>query len=254
MTEPIRKARRGMALSAGLSVLSLCSGVGGLDLGVRLARPDARVICYVERNPFAVSVLRARIADGWLCDAPIWDDLTTFDGQPWRGVVDCVIAGAPCQPFSQAARGRHVARDLLADVLRVVDECRPSVVFLENVYNARKRFSEVRLSLHRLGYCSPPLLDCRASDVAAPHIRRRLFLFAHADGYRQPDLPVDDEVAELAPAGASVWEDHAEPLRMAHGLADRLDMPRKEAAGNGVVPLVAAHAWRTLSSRRYAVN
>lgn len=92
-----------MALPA-FNVLSLCSGIGGLDLGLRLALPQARTVCYAEREVYPAAVLAARIADGALDDAPIWSDLRRFDGQPWRGVVDCIIGGYPCQPFSLAGK------------------------------------------------------------------------------------------------------------------------------------------------------
>jgi len=226
--------------------LSLCSGVGGLDLGVSLAIPAARVVCYVERNPFCRRILRCRMRDGCLDDAPIWDDLRTFDGRPWRGLVDCVVAGYPCQGFSSAARGRHTRPDLSGEVLRVVSGCRPAFVFVENVYHARGSLAALRGSLWGLGYRGPPLLDCRASDVGAPHQRSRLFLLAHADGHGEPGLPFDGEVAGLPAAGANVWEDHAAALGVDDGLAGRAH--RLSAAGNGVCPLAAAHALRTLAA------
>jgi len=76
-------------------VLSLCSGVGGLDLGVSLAT-GGRTVCYVEREAFAASVLVGRMAASALDPAPVWDDLKTFGGVPWRGAVDLVCAGFPC--------------------------------------------------------------------------------------------------------------------------------------------------------------
>lgn len=77
-------------------VLSLCSGGGGLDLGVRLAIPGAREVCFVEHEAFPASVLVARMEEGLLAPCPVWTDLRTFDGRPWRGVVDLVVGGYPC--------------------------------------------------------------------------------------------------------------------------------------------------------------
>lgn len=94
-----------MALSPRLHTISLCAGVGGLDLGVRLAEPAARCVCYVEREAPVASILVARMEDGWLHPAPIWSDLATFDAGAWRGAVDCVLSGDPCQPNSVAGRG-----------------------------------------------------------------------------------------------------------------------------------------------------
>jgi len=81
-------------------VLSLCAGIGGIDLGLKLALPGARTVCYVENEATACEKLVARIEDGALDDAPIWSDLKTFDCKPWRGRVHCVTGGYPCQPFS----------------------------------------------------------------------------------------------------------------------------------------------------------
>lgn len=78
------------------NVLSLCSGGGGLELGLRMAVGGSRVVCYVEREGYAIEVLASRMEEGWLDDAPIWTDAKSFDGRRWRGVVDCVTGGYPC--------------------------------------------------------------------------------------------------------------------------------------------------------------
>lgn len=89
--------------------LALCAGVGGLELGLRLAiGPSYRTVCFVEREAFAAATLVARMEDEALDQAPVWDDLTTFDGRPWCGVVDLVAAGFPCQPL---VRRRPAAGD-----------------------------------------------------------------------------------------------------------------------------------------------
>src|SRR6266850_2765371 len=119
-----------------LNGLALCSGVGGLELGLRLALGDSYcTVCYVEREGPATAVLAARMADGSLDEAPVWDDLAAFNGRPWRGVVDLVSAGFPCQPWSVAGkrRGTDDARWLWPEIARVIEEVEPSLVFLENV-------------------------------------------------------------------------------------------------------------------------
>ena len=118
--------------------LSLCAGAGGLDLGLALAEPGYRAVGYVERDAFAAAVLVARMEDQTLDQAPVWDDLTGFDGRPWRGAVDLVSAGYPCQPFSVAGRrkGTNDPRHLWPHVARVISECGPVWVFLENVPRA----------------------------------------------------------------------------------------------------------------------
>jgi len=81
-----------------LRVLSLCSGIGGLERGIHLATGGrSRVVCYVERELFAAAVLAEAGQDGRLDAAPVFvGDLAEFDGRAWRGRVDLVAAGYPC--------------------------------------------------------------------------------------------------------------------------------------------------------------
>lgn len=118
-----------------LRVLSLCSGIGGLELGLRLAGLDAREVLYVERESFPIACLDAAIEAGLMADAPIWPDLATLDGALLAGRVDLVTAGFPCQPFSDAGkkRGTEDERWLWPQISRLVREVGPSIVFMENV-------------------------------------------------------------------------------------------------------------------------
>ena len=116
--------------------ISLFSGIGGIDLGLKLAMPTYRTVCYVEREPYCVEVLKARIGDGCIDDAPIWDDVRTFNGRPWTGRVDIVAGGFPCQDLSCAGKraGLECERSgLWFEMLRIVGEVRPRFVFMENV-------------------------------------------------------------------------------------------------------------------------
>ena len=163
-------------------VLSLCAGIGGLDLGLRLAC-GARTVGYVERDAFAAAVLVARMAEAALDPAPVWDDLSTFDGRAWRGRVDLVAAGIPCQPFSVAGKRRGLAdeRWLWSDVLRILDETAARALFLENVGGfTRHGLGRVLADLAARGFAAE-WDHFRASDVGAPHRRERFFLLAHAD-------------------------------------------------------------------------
>ncbi|MEW6124759.1 MAG: DNA cytosine methyltransferase [Pseudomonadota bacterium] len=184
-----------MALPAPLSdqsgvlrSLSLCAGVGGLELGLRIAEPGYRAVCYVERDSHAASVLVARMADASLCDAPVWDDLTSFDGRQWRGAVDLITAGYPCQPFSSA--GKRLAerdpRHLWPHVRRIIKETEPSYVFLENVAGHVDRgFQSVARELRALGFAVEAGLFS-AAEVGAPHWRIRLFILAYAHRLHEP--------------------------------------------------------------------
>lgn len=118
-----------------VNVLSLCSGAGGLDLGVRMALPTTRTVCYVEIEAYAAEVLACRMEEGRLDSAPLWTDLRTFDGRPWRGAVDLVIGGYPCQPFSVAGarRGADDPRHLWPHIARILRELDRPCAFFENV-------------------------------------------------------------------------------------------------------------------------
>lgn len=162
-------------------VLSLCAGVGGLDLGIRLAVPGARTVCMVEREIYAAAVLVTRMHDGSLDDCPVWSDAATFDGRPWRGVVDCATLGVPCQPWSAAGKRLGAADDrwIWADLYRVVREVQPEYVFLEEVRGfLRGGLGLVIRDLADAGYRFTYDLFS-AAEVGAPHKRERLFVLAH---------------------------------------------------------------------------
>lgn len=74
----------------------------GLDLAAELAIPNACPVVCIEREAFAVAHLVDAMEKGWLAPAPVWSDARTFDGRRWRGHVDAVIGGIPCQPHSVA--------------------------------------------------------------------------------------------------------------------------------------------------------
>ncbi len=165
--------------------LSLCAGAGGLDLGLHLALPDYRTVCYVERESYAASALVARMEDEALDRAPVWDDVTNFDGKAWRGMVDIVHGGYPCQPFSVAGRklGDKDPRHLWPHIARIVREVKPPVCFFENVGgHLRLGFEQVHDDLRAMGYRVKTGLFT-AAEVGAPHKRERLFILAYREGF-----------------------------------------------------------------------
>ncbi|HEV7236200.1 MAG TPA: DNA cytosine methyltransferase, partial [Ktedonobacteraceae bacterium] len=180
-----------MNVDTSFNVLSLCSGVGGLDLGIRLSNPDARTVCYCERESYAIEVLAERMEEKLLDAAPLWTDIATFDGKPWRGVVDCIAGGYPCTPFSQAGKrlGKDDPRHLWPHVKRIIGEVQPAWCFFENVRgHLTLGFDVVYADLRELGYRVAAGIFS-ASEVGAPHRRERLYILAHAEQIGPRRLP-----------------------------------------------------------------
>lgn len=226
------------------SVLSLCSGGPGLDLGYECATPGACVVCAVEREPFCIAYLAALMEAGDVEPFPVWDDIRSFDGGPWRGVVDCVAAGYPCQPFSVAGkrRGTDDERHLWPEVARIIGECAPREVFLENVPgHVALGLPEVVSDLRRLGYRVPRPLLLEAGAVGASHKRERLFIYARreldgADGHgceRGIQAPNEagpatcsgrEQLADCAIGGLGIERDEGRPRRRGHADGGHQDL------------------------------
>lgn len=160
-----------------LNELALFAGAGGGILGGKLL--GWRTVCAVEWEPYAACVLAARQNDGILPPFPIWDDVQTFDGKPWRGIVDVVSGGFPCQDISAAGKGDGLDGErsgMWKHMARVVSEVRPRYVFVENSPMLTTRGgTRVVGDLAALGY------DCKwtvmgAADVGANHQRDRMWI------------------------------------------------------------------------------
>lgn len=192
------------------TILSLCAGVGGLDLGLRVAQPNARTVCFVEIEAYAAAILATRMEQDALDQAPIWTDLRTFDGTPWRGLVDCITAGYPCQPFSVAGKqlGDKDPRHLWPDVFRVVREIDPPLCFFENVPgHLRLGFQQVHDDLRSLGYRVKAGLFT-AEEVGASHKRERLFILAYRESvFGQCPMPKRDCQGRSAQTAGGVGGD-----------------------------------------------
>jgi len=264
-----------------MNELALFAGSGGGILGGHLL--GWRTIAAVEIEDYPRRVLLQRQADGFLPRFPIWDDICTFDGHPWRGKVDVISGGFPCQDISAAGKGDGLDGErsgLWTQMARVVSEVRPPFVFVENSPMLTTRGGvRVIADLTQMGY------DTRwtvmgAADIGAPHQRDRFWIVANAQCKgleRQPDSR-EQEVSWTGGGSplanpknkGDVWrewelgfaqqEHHSggspidgsrewwsvEPAvgRVAHGVACRVD--RLKAIGNGQVPLCAATAWGLL--------
>jgi len=186
------------------NVLSICSGYGGIELGLRSVI-NSVTVCYLENEASACAILASRIRDGSLDDAPIWTDIRTFDPEPWRGLVSLVAGGFPCQPFSFAGKRLQSAdeRNLWPDVARIIDGVKPDRVFLENVTGILRYYHErIRPDLRAMGYSVAEGLFT-ASETGAPHRRERLFILAHAEcratercGYEMERTPRENQTTE----------------------------------------------------------
>src|SRR6478609_5850904 len=121
--------------------LALFAGGGGGILGGILL--GWRTVCAVELDPYARgTVLLGRQRDGVLPRFPVWDDVTTFDGNPWRGHVDVVTGGFPCTDISVAGKGAGIGGEqsgLWSHMARIIGEVRPRYAFVENSPALRTR-------------------------------------------------------------------------------------------------------------------
>lgn len=198
-----------MATYTQLNCIHLCSGYGGFELGFKLAGIDARTVAHVERDTYAAATLVARMGEKALDQAPIWDDLTTFDGPAWRGKVDCITAGFPCQPFSQAGKKLGVEDDrwIWPAIKRIISDVGPSFVFLENVPQlVRGGLPFVLCDLAQLGFNAEWGLYS-AAEVGAPHRRERFWLLAHSTSNQPRQLGNTTSSEPQKKHGPIVWGD-----------------------------------------------
>ena len=168
-----------------MNELALFAGAGGGILGGHLL--GWRTVCAVEWEPYPASVLCARQNDGLLPPFPIWDDVQTFDGKPWRGIVDVVSGGFPCQDISAAGKGTGIDGErsgMWREMARIIHEVQPRFAFVENSPMLTSRgLGTVLGDLASMGF------DARwgvlgAADVGANHQRNRIWIVGNASGIR----------------------------------------------------------------------
>ena len=253
-----------------MNELSLFSGAGG---GLLATKHILRWNCigYVENEKYCQKVLRQRIKDGLLDAAPIFGDIRKFISEgyaeAYKGMVDVVTAGFPCQPFSIA--GKQLAeednRNMWPETIETIRIVKPDAVFLENVPNLLNHEYSIKIfrQLAENGYEILPPLILGASDLKFDHKRKRAWIVAHnicprrpislrsnaensiqafrqtrsLDIYSTPDeriLALEKSLGEPAIFGKN------------DGVAHRVD--RLKATGNGQVPQVAATAWEILTN------
>ncbi|WP_175191959.1 DNA cytosine methyltransferase [Achromobacter deleyi] len=269
-----------------MNELALFAGAGGGILGGHLL--GWRTVCAVERDAYAAQVLAARQNDRTLRPFPIWSDVCSFDGRPWRGIVDVVSGGFPCQDISAAGNGAGIdgkRSGLWGEMARIVCEVQPCYVFVENSPMLTSRgLGRVLGDLAALGFDAEWGI-ISAADTGAPHLRERLWVVANArsgrcgpQGEGQMEQP---RRAEAKCPGKAVGPDvdSSRQLQQERGKPDERRWPyhnasairgnrwplepgvgrmvhglanrelRIAALGNGQVPRVAAAAFHLLSSR-----
>lgn len=244
-----------------MNELALFAGAGGGILGGHLL--GWRTVCAVERDAYAAQVLAQRQNDGALPAFPIWSDVCSFDGRPWRGLVDVVSGGFPCTNLSICGDGSGLdgpASGLWVEQRRIIDEVRPEWAYMENSPMLTSRgLGRVLGDLAELGF------DARwgvlsAYDAGLDHWRPRIWIVAHSNGFgRERQRSTRDRqeksrqvISRGSPAGVldlagvTAWRSSQPGVqRVVDGVAIAMD--RHRAIGNGQVPRVAATAFSLLS-------
>lgn len=238
----------------GLRELALFAGAGGGILGGKLL--GWRTVCAVEWDAYAASVLVARQNDGCLPPFPIWDDVQTFDGRPWRGRIDVISGGFPCQDISAAGKGAGIDGErsgMWGHMARIVGEVLPQYVFVENSPLLMGRgLARVLGDLAQMGY------DAKwgivgADAVGLPHHRARLWMVAYskrsASGKQSHGGPVGRVGRkQQSMARKRDWEAFLPGIRGVNdGVSPSVD--RSGVIRNAQVPEVAALAWEILSEK-----
>ena len=254
--------------------LSLFSGAGGGVLASRLL--GFNTIGYVEYEEYCQKIIEQRITDGLLDAAPIFGDIRTFISEgyadSYKGMVDVLTGGFPCQPFSVAGKkaGADDPRNMWPQTVECLRRVRPRYGFFENVPGLLNSgyFPTILREISESGY-AVRWCTLGADDVGAPHRRKRLWILAYSEGVRgirelrelskknesqrKPEecRKKEAEQLEYASEFGGWWDKDpaeygAEPRlgRVAYGVANRVD--RLKAIGNGQVPAVAAAAWHVL--------
>jgi len=227
--------------------LSLCSGYEGIGLGLRRVLPNLREIAYVEREGFPVANLVAKIEEGKLDAAPVYTDVKTFPYGEFRGCVDILSGGFPCQPFSAAGKRNGVEdpRHLFPYIADGIRECQPRIVFLENVQgilscttgDGEPVLQYVLRTLEEMGYRATAGIFS-AEEVGAPHQRKRVFIL----GYSQhngcaslKELRGDEEASDQ-------WtKEESSKTRESEGASRPIDVPSVQGCTEGSKSEELAH-------------
>ena len=249
-----------------MNELALFAGAGGGILAGQLLGHN--IVCAVERDAYAAQLLAQRQNDGTLKTFPIWSDIKTFDGRPWRGIVELVSGGFPCQDISPAnanSKGlRGEKSSLWFEMLRIIHQVKPKWVLVENSAHLRtKGLGIILKGFSEAGY-SAAWCVLSAKDLGANHERKRMWIVARHNNSatfltQKVELATNPNSTQcqrrrISSRGkkehphfrlGSWWKDTPSLNRMDDEVAHRVE--RLKAIGNGQVPLVAAIAFLKLS-------
>lgn len=233
--------------------LSLFSGIGGIDVALS---GYVKPIAYCEIDPYCQGVLLSNMSRLSIATAPIWDDVVKLDGNQFRGSVDIIYGGFPCQNISIAGDGKGLEgkrSGLFSEIKRLCGEIKPRFVFLENVPAITSRGGkEVVRQLTSMGY------DCRwciicAESCGFKHKRKRWFLLGYSNSERSQEAGRSLRQEQKKPEhrgtnqytlGDNWKEDEPEMVGVVNGLSNRVD--RIKCLGNSVVPKQAKKAFEML--------
>lgn len=235
------------------SSLEVCAGAGGQALGLEMAGFDHSGL--VEIDAHACQTLKLNRPDWQVFN----DDLSVFDGSRFRG-IDLLAGGLPCPPFSVAGKqlGADDERNLFPAAVRLVDECRPTAVMIENVRGILDpRFEDFRNQfkedLKKLGY----LLAWQMFNAAAfgvPQVRQRVIFVAirneYSDRFSWPlpifQLPKTVGSTLMDLMGAEGWPDAERWAAEANDIAPTIVGGSKKHGGPDLGPTRARQAWLKL--------
>ena len=192
------------------TVLSLCTGYGGIERGLELAGFEHRVITHVEIEAFAIANLVNKMEEGRLDAAPIWTNLKTLPVDCFRDRVDLLTGGYPCQPFSHAGKraGKDDPRHLWPYILDIIRAVRPVQCFFENVEgHISLGLREVISDLESLGYKTAWGIFS-ASEVGAPHQRKRVYILGNTGIPFGDDSEADSQCADTDSVRPHREEEH----------------------------------------------
>jgi site-specific DNA-cytosine methylase len=230
------------------TVISFCSGYGGIERGLDLAGVEHRVLAYVEIEAFAIANLVAKMESGQLVPAPIFTDLKTFPAHVFRGCVDIITGGYPCQPFSAAGKrlGTEDPRHLWPYILDHIKAIRPVRCLFENVEgHISLGLREVISDLEEDGY-SATWGIFSAAEVGAPHQRKRVYILASSRDWDANGI--DDSQKQ----GISQGQD-SQPSGVCTDVADTRD-PRPSRAGIEPHPASRSSSLATVIQRENAAQ